>query len=141
VAIEQFDAQPLGRVMSGFGEGWHEREYSPSTGALWRWTSDRAVLRVRASGRAVAVTLRGEIEEASEATVTLRAGTTVVDRFDVGRKFGRTVVVPSERLQDVESLIAIETSASYVPAERRWRSRDRRRLGLKLYECVVTPAS
>ncbi len=143
VAIEQFDAQPTGRVMSGFGEGWHELEYNPSTGALWRWTSDRAVLRVRASGRAVAVTLRGEIEEASEATVTLRAGTTVIDRFDVGPSFGRTVLVPSARLQDVESLITIETSASFVPAERRWswRSRDRRRLGLKLYECAVTPAS
>jgi hypothetical protein len=99
------------------------------------------VLRVRGGGRAVALTLRGEIEEASEATVTVRAGTTVVDRFDVGRSFRRRVVVPSERLQDVESLITIETSASYVPAEQRWRSRDRRRLGLKLYECVVTAAS
>ena len=40
VALEQFDAQPTGNVLYGFGEGWHEHEYNPSTGELWRWTSD-----------------------------------------------------------------------------------------------------
>ena len=42
IAIEQFDAQPTGQVVFGFGDGWNELEYNPSTGRLWRWTSDRA---------------------------------------------------------------------------------------------------
>jgi hypothetical protein len=65
LAIEQFDAQPLGRVIYGFGEGWNEQEYNPTTGVAWRWSSDRSVIRLRAEGHAVALTLRGEIEEAS----------------------------------------------------------------------------
>ena len=43
VAVEQFDAQPAGRVVFGFGDGWNEQEYNPATGALWRWTSERAL--------------------------------------------------------------------------------------------------
>ena len=37
LAMEQFDAQPAGRVVFGFDQGWYEREYNPATGALWRW--------------------------------------------------------------------------------------------------------
>ncbi len=51
LAIEQFDAQPAGRVLYGFGEGWNEQEYNPATGVLWRWSSDKAALRVRAEGQ------------------------------------------------------------------------------------------
>ena len=74
LAIEQFDAQPAGRVIYGFGEGWNEQEYNPRTGVSWRWTTDRAVLRVRAEGSGLALTLRGEIEEASTSHVVVRAG-------------------------------------------------------------------
>lgn len=141
LAVEQFDAQPAGWVMFGFDEGWHEQEYNPALGVLWRWTSDRAILRVRAGGRAVALTLRGETEAASTSHVVIRVGSRIVAEFDAERSFARTVIIPSDTLQDTESRIAIESSASYVPAETRWRSQDRRRLGLKLYECRVTPAS
>jgi hypothetical protein len=51
------------------------------------------------------------------------------------------VLIPSTALPGSEETIWIETSAWYVPAEKRWRSKDRRRLGLKLFECKVTPAS
>jgi hypothetical protein len=141
VAIEQFDAQPAGRVMYGFGEGWHELEYTPSTGALWRWTSDRAVLRVRAEGHAVALTLRGEIEAASTSKVVIRAADRVVAEFDAGRTFSRTVIIPAQAVASPDTPVTIETSASYVPADTSWRSKDRRRLGLKLFECQITPAS
>lgn len=141
VAIEQFDAQPAGRVVYGFGDGWNEQEYNPATGDLWRWTTDRAAIRVRSEGHAVALSLRGEIEAASSSHVTVRAGNTVVTAFDVARSFTRTVVIPSSSLPGPEDTISIETSAWYVPAEKRWRSKDRRRLGLKLFECKVTPAS
>jgi hypothetical protein len=141
LAIEQFDAQPQGRVIYGFGDGWNEQEYNPSTGVLWRWSSDRSVIRVRSGGHALALTLRGEIEEASSSTVTLKAGDTIVSTFDVGRQFSRVVMIPQNVLAAPETELTVESSAFYVPAETRWRSQDRRKLGLKLIECSLTPAS
>jgi hypothetical protein len=141
LAIEQFDAQPAGRLVYGFGDGWNEQEYDPATGDLWRWTTDRAAIRVRSEGHSVALSLRGEIEAASSSHVTIRAGSAVVAAFDVARSFTRTLLIPSSALPGSENTIWIETSAWYVPAEKRWRSKDRRRLGLKLFECKVTPAS
>lgn len=140
-AIEQFDAKPDGRLIYGFGEGWYEREYDPRTGVSWRWSSDRSEIRVRAGGHAAALTLRGEIEEASASHVTIRAGGTIVGQFDVGRQFSRTVLIPAAALSGDEAIVSIESSATYVPQETRWRSRDRRRLGLKLFECRLTQAS
>jgi len=141
VAIEQFDAQPARQVVYGFGEGWNEQEYNPKTGELWRWSSDRSAIRVRSAGRSVALSLEGEIEAASTSHVVVRTANAVAAEFDVGRSFTRTVIIPSALLPGPEDTITIETSAWYVPAETRWRSRDRRRLGLKLFECSITPAS
>jgi hypothetical protein len=141
LAVEQFDAEPAGRLVFGFDEGWYEREYNPATGALWRWASDRAVLRVRPGSRALALTLRGEIEQASSSRVTVRSGERVLAQFDVGKSFARTVILPAGAFGASETTIALESSASFVPAETRWRSRDRRRLALKLYECTLTPVS
>lgn len=140
-AVEQFDSQPAGRVVFGFGDGWNEQEYNPSTGALWRWTTDRALLRVKAEGHAVALTLRGEIEEASTSRVTVRVGDRVAGAFEVGRTFERTVVIPADFFAAGESDVAIESSAYYVPADTRWRSGDHRKLALKLYECRITAVS
>jgi hypothetical protein len=141
MAIEQFDAQPPDRLVFGFGEGWHEHEHRPSTGALWRWTSDRATLRVRAAGHGAALTLRGELEAAASSQVTIRVGDQVAAQFEVGRTFSRTVLIPREMLAGEETAVVIETSAWSVPAETGWRSRDQRRLGLKLYECQLTQVS
>jgi len=141
LAIEQFDAKPAGRMVYGFGDGWNELEYAPVTGDLWRWSSDRSVIRVRPEGHAVALTLRGSIEAASTSHVTIRAGDRVAAEFDAGRTFSRTVVIPATFFGDGENVITIESGAWYVPADSRWRSADRRKLGLKLYECRLTPAS
>ena len=141
VAIEQFDAQPSGRLVYGFADGWNEQEYNPATGALWRWSTDKSAIRVHSDGKAVALTLRGEIEAASSSHITIRAGNSVAAQFDVGRTFARTVIIPAALLRGPEDVVTLESSAWYVPAEKRWRSADRRRLGLKLFECAVTPAS
>jgi hypothetical protein len=141
LAIEQFDAQPAGRVIYGFGEGWNEQEYNPATGVSWRWSSDRSAIRLRAEGHAVALTLRGEIEEASSSHVRVLAGDRLVAEFDVGRSFSRTVLIPADLLTAADTVITIESSASYVPADTKWRSGDRRRLGLKLVECRISQAS
>jgi hypothetical protein len=43
----------------GFAEGWNEHEYDPSTGELWRWTSDRSAIRGGGRGRPLAIRIRG----------------------------------------------------------------------------------
>ena len=65
-------------VVFGFGEGWNEHEYDPSTGELWRWTSDRSAIRVRAAGRPLAIRIRGVSEAGRDVGLTVRAGDTVV---------------------------------------------------------------
>jgi hypothetical protein len=141
VALEQFDAQPLGALVYGFAEGWHEHEYDPSTGELWRWTSDRSALRIWNAARPLTLRLRGESEAGREVTLTVRANDQVIAAERVGPSFLLQVPVPAPSLDARESIITIETDRSFVPAERQWRSQDRRRLGLKIFECRLTTAS
>jgi hypothetical protein len=141
VAVEQFDAQMAGRVVFGFGDGWYEQEYNPTTGRLWRWTSERAALRVRAEGHALSLHMDGELEAAASSHVVIRAGDRIVAEQDVGKSFSIATAIPAEALGGAEGAITIETSQWYVPSERSRRSRDRRHLGLKVYRCELAPAS
>jgi hypothetical protein len=141
VALEQFDAQPAGAVVFGFGEGWHEHEYDPSTGQLWRWTSDKSAIRVRGGGKALSLRIRGLSEAGHDVTLTVRAGNSVVASERVGAAFVVDATIPASALGAGESVITIETDGAFVPAETRWRTQDRRRLGLKIVECRITPAS
>jgi hypothetical protein len=141
VALEQFDAQPAGAVVFGFAEGWHEHEYEPSTGQLWRWTSDKSAIRVRGGGKAVSLRIRGVSEAGHDVTLTVRAGDIVVASERVGAEFMVNAAIPASALGAGESVITIETDGAFVPAETRWRTQDRRRLGLKILECRITPAS
>jgi hypothetical protein len=141
LSVEQFDSQPDDRLIYGFGAGWHELEINPATGALWRWSSDRAVIEVRPGGHAATLSIRGELEAASRSHVTVRAGGSEVAAFDVDREFARATLIPAALLTGPEPTITIESSAWYVPADRRSRSSDHRRLALKLRECLLTPAS
>ena len=141
VALEQFDGQPVGQVVYGFGEGWHEHEYDPATGELWRWTSDRAAIRIRAGGKALSIRIRGLSEAGRDVNLTVRAGETVIVNETVGPAFAVNATVPASALGTGDSVITIETDGAFVPAEVRWRTEDRRRLGLKILECLITPAS
>jgi len=141
LAVEQFDSQPDGRLIYGFGAGWHELELNPATGALWRWSSDRAVIQVRSGGHSATLSIRGELEAATRSHVTVRAGDREVAAFDVDRVFAHATFIPAALLAGPEATITIESSAWYVPSERRWRTADHRRLALKLRECRLTPAS
>jgi hypothetical protein len=141
VAIEQFDAQPEGRVVFGYGEGWNELEYNPTTGRLWRWSSERSTVRVLSGGRGLTVRMDGEIEAADSSRVTIRAGGRVVREQEVGRFFSLSVPIPRELLAEPETAVVIESSAWYIPANERWRSRDQRHLGLKIYSFQLVPAS
>jgi hypothetical protein len=139
IAIEQFDAAPASEIVFGFGEGWHELEYSPRTGRMWRWSSDRAVVRVRARGRSLMLKLAGEVEAAGASNVVLRAGDRTLVNQRVGRRFEIAASVPADAMAADEVALTLETSESYVPAEV-GESGDRRRLGLKIYDFDLTPA-
>lgn len=141
LAIEQFDAQPAGRVVYGFSDGWNEQEYTPATGVLWRWSTNRSNIRVRSEGHGLALTLRGEIEAGSSSHITIKVGDAIVSEADVPKQFSLTALIPQRVLTEPESVVTIESSAFYVPADSRWRSRDRRTLGLKLLECTLSPVS
>jgi hypothetical protein len=143
IAIEQFDAQSSDRVVFGFGEGWHELEYNPALGRLWRWTSERAALRVHAAGRPLTLTLTGEppsVYFSNPARVRISAGGRVVAEETLSNRFAMHVRIPAELVTGDESTITIETDQTYVPAERRRRSPDRRRLGLRVFQCEVRQA-
>jgi hypothetical protein len=142
VAIEQFDFEPDGGLLHGFGEGWHEPEYNHTTGRLWRWTSDRAVLRVRSGGRAAVLALRGESDpSASRPRLVVRVGDRVVVDEPVGRFFSSEVSVPAALLTPGDHQITIETNETHVPAEIRSGSQDRRRLGLLISQLTLRAAS
>jgi hypothetical protein len=142
VAIEQFDAKPASSIVFGFGEGWLEQEYNPATGKHWRWTTDRATLRVRSERRPLLLTLTGETETFRKPShIRIRAGGQILDEREVGNTFSVSVGIPAALFDAGETSVTIETNQTYVPAERRWRSRDRRRLGLKIFDCRVTVPS
>jgi hypothetical protein len=137
VAIEQFDARPDSEIVFGYGEGWHEQEYNPQTGKLWRWTSDRGVIRVHTPQQALLLTLDGEVEAASRSHVTIKIGERILAAYDIGETFSIKQPIPKEAVANGDNLITITTDHAYVPAERRSRTQDRRLLGLKVYDCRI----
>jgi len=147
VAIEQFDASKS-RLLFGFGDGWHEQEFNPSTGARWRWLSERGELRFadlpgeRLTDRTLprhlyALHLAGEsprkyFSRGSRLVIRFK-GTVVFDRV-LDDDF--SVDVPIDiRIGDGSQPIVLETDQIYVPAERSRRTQDRRHLGLRIFKC------
>ena len=143
VVIEQFDAQSfLGRMVFGFGEGWHEREFNPTTRRLWRWMSERGVIRVRGARATAQLSLRGETETFSRPShVVARIGDRVVGDWMVGRSFAVQARIPADVLGTGDRDITIEADQFFVPAERSRRTQDRRHLALRVYDAELTPVS
>ena len=142
VGVEQFDLQPARRLIYAFAEGWHEEEYDPITGLRWRWTSERAVLRVKGRG-GVTMSCSGESPlryfDAPPA-VRVMAGARVVARFRPDANFEWRVTIPEADLSTAEGAIVIETDRVYLPGAAEG-SADARHLGLRIYECRVAPVS
>jgi hypothetical protein len=142
VAIRQFDFQPAGTLIYGFGEGWHEAEYDNATGVFWRWTSGRSVLRVWPP-QPVVVGMRGEspLKYFSEVpTVRIKAGDRIVGEFRPDTDFEWAVNVPADAVRGGGGAIVIETDRIYLPGEAEGTS-DSRRLGLRLFEIAVNPVT
>jgi len=132
-AIEQFDLQLPDTLMWGFGEGWHEAEYTPALG-LWHWTSDRSVLRIYGADSDVRVTLGFESPAryfTTPVAVRATAGTFEVATSTISVAESWSFEVPIDRLRSSEGVITIDTSQTFVPAER-GGAPDRRRLGLRV---------
>jgi hypothetical protein len=139
VGLEQFDLQPATAVVWGYDSGWHEPEYNPRIERLWRWTSDRATLRIHHGGRDVRVRLTGEsplryFDEAP--TVTVNVGERTVGSFEPRADFTHEVLIAADALDRADGRVTIETSRSFVPGEVSG-SGDRRRLGLRIWETKV----
>ena len=66
-----------------------------------------------------------------------------VAAHDIGSIFSIRQEIPADLVHAGDNTITISTDQTYVPADRRFRfrSRDRRHLGLKVYECRITPPS
>ena len=142
VAVEQFDVQPTSVVMFGFGNGWHEAEYNNRTGLAWRWTSDRAELRIVGSGP-VLIQLRGESPMKYVSTppnVKVRAGDRPLAEFRPDRDFVWTVTVPDDALKASGGVVTIETDQIYLPGQAEGTA-DARRLGLRMFETRVSAST
>ena len=97
------------------------------------------MIHVRSQRRPLLLTFSGETETFRKPShVVIRAGDRVIDEVEVGERFSVSVGIPAELLEAGETSVTIQTDQTYVPAERRFRSRDRRHLGLKVYECRIT---
>jgi hypothetical protein len=140
-AIEQFDLQDDNRIVYGYDEGWHELEYNPVTGRLWRWSSASAKIRIHGAGRSLLVRVTGELSPkdfSRPSHVTARAGTVALGAFDVSSAFSFDVAVPAEALDQAGGVVVLETDQTFVPNERT-RNGDKRQLGLRVYGLTVRP--
>jgi len=144
-AIEQFDLQNPETLMWGYGDGWNEAEYNTAFG-VWRWTSDRAMVRIAGPSHDVRVTL--EIESpvryfAAPANIRVTAGDREVAATRLANTETWAFTVPGAALAASGGLITIATDKTFVPAERDGGA-DNRRLGLRILAVRVanslTPA-
>jgi hypothetical protein len=75
------------------------------------------------------------------AHVKVSAGGHVVAEETLFAQFFLQAHIPAELLTGDESAIAIETDRTHVPAEGIRRRPDRRRLGLRVFQCDLRPAA
>ena len=132
-AIEQFDLQEAGALMWGYADGWHEAESNTTLG-VWRWTSERSLLRLIGPPQDVRVTLVVESPLRNfdaPANVRVMAGDREVTTAAIAETQTWTFDVPGEALAAAGGVLAIETDQTFVPAERDGGA-DNRRLGLRI---------
>jgi hypothetical protein len=138
-SIEQFDLQSTDTLMWGYDEGWHEAEFDPLIG-VWRWTSDRAMLRVVGDDHPVTVTMSVESPARSFdefPNVRMLAGDRVLGETRFDESLVWRVVVPVEALKQSGGRVTIETSRTFVPAQR-GAAPDARALGLRVFGVDVS---
>jgi hypothetical protein len=141
-AIEQFDLQDDHALMWAYDAGWQEAEYSPALG-VWRWTSDRASLRIVGPPQPVSITLSIEsplryFDEAPLVRATAGGRELAVTTISASRDW--TLEVPGDALAASGGVITIETNRTFVPAETGGGA-DQRGLGLRVFSIHVASKS
>ncbi|HEY7688033.1 MAG TPA: hypothetical protein VH835_05050, partial [Dongiaceae bacterium] len=138
-AIEQFDVQDAGDFMWAYDTGWQEAEFSPDAG-VWRWTSDRATLRIVGPAQHLRVTMwiESPLRYFDEAPlVRASAGSRELAVTTLAGSRDWSFDVPADALAASGGAIAIETNRTFVPAERGGTA-DRRSLGLRVFAIRVS---
>jgi hypothetical protein len=138
-AIEQFDVQDAGDFMWAYDTGWQEAEFSPEAG-VWRWTSDRATLRIVGPAQHLRVTMwiESPLRYFDEAPlVRASAGSRELAVTTLAGSRDWSFDVPADALAASGGAIAIETNRTFVPAERGGTA-DRRSLGLRVFAIRVS---
>lgn len=139
VAVRQFDIQPSGQVVWGFGEGWHEAEYAVETGITWRWTSERSVLRIEGPAHRIRVSIHGESPLRyfdRPPVVKITAGDVTLAQFQPDMNFEWRVIVPADAMVNSGGAVAIETDRVYLPGKVEGTA-DERHLGLRIFDLRV----
>jgi hypothetical protein len=139
-AVEQFNLQPRDALMWGYDEGWQEAESTPQLG-VWRWTSERATLRVVGASSPVVVVMRVERPRKyfdDDPIVRMTAADEVLGQTTFTASETWTVRIPLEALVRSNGRITIVTNRTFVPAER-GEGPDHRHLGLRVFDVSVSP--
>lgn len=154
VAIEQFDIQDSTSTTSAYDTGWQEPEYGPDTQLMWRWMSERAMLRIHAGDAAtVRVRVLGESpRKYFDRPVTIRllvgerelARTTpearwprLLARAVGGSPFTMDVTIDRGALEQAGNRVALVADQFFVPAAS-GPTGDRRHLSARIYAVSVT---
>lgn len=138
-AIEQFDLQNADDLMWAYGEGWQEAEYSQALG-VWRWTTERATIRMVGTPRALRVKLSVEspLRYFDDAPlVRAMAGQRQLAATTMSASREWSFDVPADALAAADGTVTIETNRTFVPADRSGVD-DRRRLGLRVFSVQVS---
>lgn len=138
-AIEQFDLQDAGATMWGYDEGWQEAEFNAALG-VWRWTSDRATLKIAGPPRAtrITMTIESPLRYFDEPpAVKVRAADREIATATIAAAMEWTFDVPADALAASGGIITIETNKTFVPSERAGGA-DQRRLGLRVFAIQVS---
>ena len=137
-AIEQFDLQEPSALMWGYDTGWQEPEFSPPLG-VWRWTSDRATLRIAGPPRNARITMTIESPLRYFDTAPLvraSAGDRELAVTTLAHTQDWSFDVPADALAASNGSVTIETNRTFVPADTDGGG-DRRRLGLRVFSIQV----
>jgi hypothetical protein len=116
-----------------------EPEFDPVTRKLWRWSSQRAILRLPPRGRAVTLELTGNapVNQLGQVpVVTVKAGDRVIDTFRPSGDFTRALVLPDDALRASSGQVIVEADRAFVPAGRN-PGGDHRALALRVYRVSV----
>jgi len=146
-AVAAIDLEPQSDgIFVVYGDGWQAAEVAPENSLEeWRWTTKKASWSFRNPKRDVVVYIdldgRPNAFPAPQ-QVTVTAGDTVVDRFQVtavGRML-RRIAIPAATLGTADVVpMSLEVDRTFVPARLPGGSADDRELGVRVFHLVVEP--